>query len=325
MRNIKVPTGNILILDGEKGKIECLSIGDYGKEANIKADFMGLKSEINGVKIKKIMPLSEKWVITISTQYGCSMSCNFCDVPKVGKGINATYNDMKMMIEESLKLHPKIGSTKRLNLHYARMGEPTFNKDVIKISYDLHKIMRPYIGNSMIHPVISTMMPKNNKDLFTFLMEWCQDIKNDKFRGDAGLQLSINSTDDMQRSEMFCNNALSLKEISNIVKDLPEPKGRKYTLNFAITDKSIIDGELLNSLFDSNKVMCKITPIHNTKTCKENSIITTDGYINYYPYKKIENNLKRYFDTLVFIPSKDEEESRITCGNAILSDNKIKV
>ena len=36
MENIKVPTGNILIIDGEsrirKNKIECLSIGDYGKE-----------------------------------------------------------------------------------------------------------------------------------------------------------------------------------------------------------------------------------------------------------------------------------------------------
>ena len=34
LRNIKVPTGNIMIVEGEKGKLECLSIGDYGKEAN---------------------------------------------------------------------------------------------------------------------------------------------------------------------------------------------------------------------------------------------------------------------------------------------------
>lgn len=38
LRNIKVPTGNILIVDGDKGKLECLSIGDYGKEVNLKAD-----------------------------------------------------------------------------------------------------------------------------------------------------------------------------------------------------------------------------------------------------------------------------------------------
>ena len=34
LRNIKVPTGNILIVSGENGKLECLSIGDYGKDAH---------------------------------------------------------------------------------------------------------------------------------------------------------------------------------------------------------------------------------------------------------------------------------------------------
>lgn len=58
LKNIEVPTGNILIVEGNYGKLECLSIGDYGKEANIKADFLGLTDEINGVKTDKIMPLS---------------------------------------------------------------------------------------------------------------------------------------------------------------------------------------------------------------------------------------------------------------------------
>ena len=90
VRNIKVPTGNICVMKGEEGLIEFLSIGDYGKDSNIKADFLGITRELNGVPNGEIMPLSEKWVITISTQYGCSMGCKFCDVPKVGKGLNAT-------------------------------------------------------------------------------------------------------------------------------------------------------------------------------------------------------------------------------------------
>ena len=74
LRNIQVPTGNICIMQGDKGKLEFLSIGDYGKQANIKADFLGIKRELNGVPNGKIMPLAEKWVITLSTQYGCSMN-----------------------------------------------------------------------------------------------------------------------------------------------------------------------------------------------------------------------------------------------------------
>lgn len=46
LRNISVPTGNIMIVNGEKGKLECLSIGDYGQNANIKADFLGLSRPI---------------------------------------------------------------------------------------------------------------------------------------------------------------------------------------------------------------------------------------------------------------------------------------
>ena len=118
-----MPTGNILIIE-QKGKLELLSIGDYGKEKNVKADFMGLTRKIEGVPNGDIMPLEVKWVLTLSTQYGCSMDCLFCDVPKVGRGINATYNDLKNQIEIGLQQHPEVLATKRLNVHYARMGEP---------------------------------------------------------------------------------------------------------------------------------------------------------------------------------------------------------
>lgn len=324
-KNIQVPTGNICVMKGEKGLIEFLSIGDYGKDSNIKADFLGITRELNGVPNGEIMPLSEKWVITISTQYGCSMGCKFCDVPKVGKGLNATLNDLTNQLIEGLKLHPEIGATKRLNLHYARMGEPTFNFDVIEHAKQLHKIVKPHIGNSMIHPVISTMLPKANKRLTEFLNEWC-DIKNYTYRGDAGLQFSINSTDDDQRTEMFSGNTLPLNDIAEIGRLLPDPKGRKYALNFALADEYIIDAEKLAELFDTNKFMCKITPLHKTTSCEVNNITTTGGYESFTPYQKVETDLKTAgFDVIVFVPSYDEDLGLITCGNAILSGSIPKV
>ncbi len=67
--------------------------------------------------------------------------------------------------------------------------------------------------------------------------------------------------------------------------------------------------------------MCKITPMHNTKAVIENGMITDGGYDYFYPYKKTELELKNEgFDVIVFIPSKEEDESRITCGNVILAD-----
>jgi 23S rRNA (adenine2503-C2)-methyltransferase len=321
LKNIKVPTGNILIVSGEKGKLECLSIGDYGKQANIKADFLGLTDEINGVTAKTVMPLSEKWVITVSTQYGCSMNCRFCDVPAVGKGRNATLMDLHGQVWGALKLHPEIKYTKRLNLHYARMGEPTFNEDVIVHATQVRASLMTYIGKSLIHPVVSTMMPKRNRNLRRFLTDWCF-LKNRVYNGDAGLQLSINSTDDEQRNYLFSGNSLSLKEIAEMGNSLPEPAGRKYALNFALFDGSIIDADVLRFHFDPARFMVKITPVHETLASSQNRIKTGDGYERYYPYKSVEDSLKAAgFDVLVFIPSKDEDESRITCGNAILSDS----
>lgn len=320
LRDIIVPTGNILIVEGAKGKLEVLSIGDYGQTNNVKAKFLGLNKDIEGVANGKCMPLEDKWVVTLSTQYGCNSACKFCDVPKVGKGINATYDDMKGEIETALMLHPDVFHTKRLNIHYARMGEPSWNPDVLKLSYDLHKIVSPFIGDSLIHPVFTTMCPNKNKKLFSMLQEWATDIKNGLFNGDAGLQLSVNSTSEEQRVDMFSGNAITLEEMSDMVKALPMPKGRKYALNFALADNYEVNAKKLRELFDPKKCMVKITPLHMTHSCEENNIKTSDGYTSFVPYQKAEDDLiNAGFDVLIFVPSSDEDGGRITCGNAILS------
>lgn len=316
IKNITVPTGNILIVKGEHGLLECLSIGDYGKKKNIKADFLGLHDEINGVPNGDIVPLEEKWVITISTQYGCSMKCSFCDVPKVGSGKNATFNDLIKQVITSIHLHPEVKSTKRLNVHFARMGEPTWNPNVI----DATKWMKEHIDKEYkIHPVVSTMMPRNNWWLKLFIHTWMR-LKNRLLEGEAGLQLSINSTNEEERHIMFGGNAMSLFEIYKTMNGIT-PFGRKITLNFALANYEIDERELLK-FFDPDDYLIKITPMHATTSCKINNLLTKDGYDFYYPYKDVEERLKKAgYDVIVFIPFKEEDESKITCGNAILAES----
>lgn len=317
--NIAVPTGNICISEGELGrKLEFLSLGDYGQANNIKADFLGYTEEISGVDHGELLPLNEKWVITISTQYGCSMGCVFCDVPKVGKGLNATLDDLVSQVLLAMGLHPEV-KTGRVNLHYARMGEPTWNLDVIKSAYYLRGLLSP---NFKFHPVISTMMPRANENLEGFLKDW---LEFKRFSGgDAGLQLSINTTDYFPRQKMFGGNSMGLTSISEMFYELlrgEEFHGRKIALNFALTGEEI-NAEYLRELFSPRYFMCKITPIHKTASCEKNGI-SADGYDSYEIYKPIEEALKSQgFDVLVFVPSQEEDKSRITCGNAILSDDR---
>lgn len=309
-KNYQVPTGNILIVRGEKGKLECLSLGDYGKDINL--------NQHKKVEHTQLLPLEEKWVITVSTQYGCNSDCKFCDVPKVGKGINATYDDLLGQVTTGLTLHPEVTSTKRLNVHYARMGEPTWNPNVLDFTRNMKKELYPYINRSSIHPVISTMLPKKNNNLIKFLNEWME-IKNYDFRGDAGLQFSINSTDNQERNDMFSDNCLTIEEISQIGKDLDSPKGRKITLNFAVANYTI-NAEKLRDLFSPEKFIIKLTPMHKTIEALKYGIQTLGDYTEPYPYLHHEEALKKVgFDVLTFIASWEEDAGRITCGNAILS------
>jgi 23S rRNA (adenine2503-C2)-methyltransferase len=315
LRRVSVPTGGILVVKGERGRLECLSLGDYGKDVNIKCDALGLSRELSPVRHTQLLPLSEKWVVTVSTQYGCSMGCSFCDVPRVGPGRNATVQDLIGQVEAAVSLHPEVRSGARLNLHYARMGEPTWNPEVLTATYEIARRLEWRFG---FHPVVSTMMPRHNRELYEFLREWVH-IKNDVLDGEAGLQLSINSTDEVERIEMFKGNALRLEDIERTMRGL-RPKGRKFTLNFAVADWTV-DAAELRQWFSPEDYLVKLTPMHKTRAATDHGIRTGGDYTEYHPYQHHESALRAAgYDVLVFIASKEEDESRITCGNAILAD-----
>lgn len=315
---VKTHTGKIYV--DIKNRLEFLTVGDYGKENNIKANFLGLTEEINGVANTEV-DLSKKWVATISTQKGCPMKCKFCDVPKYGFYGNVSIKELSYQIETIIK-NEEVKQTERFNVHFARMGEPTWNKNVLDFSLILKDLVKKCgLKAETVHPVISTMLPKANKNLKEYILKWCE-IKNEFYNGEAGLQFSINSTDDEQRNELFDGKSLSLHEISELAKELPMPKGRKYTLNFPVTAQTILDAKKLSMLFDKSKFIVKITPIHETNSAIENGF-EVSGYSDYDVYRKFEMPLlNEGWDVIVFVPSKEEDSDRITCGNALISYEK---
>ena len=319
IKEFKTRTGAIFC-DTDK-KMEYLYVGDYGQENNIKADFLGFKREINSVPHHDV-DLTDKMVVTISTQKGCPMNCMFCDCPKVKFGGNISRVELAEEVTQAIAFSG-CKYTRRFNLHLARMGEPSFNaRNVLDfLKYDLRGLVNNMMKVDTIHPVFTTMCPKGigKEKLASILQEFCS-IKNDDYDGEAGLQLSINSTDEIQRNELFRGCSLSLNDIADIAKSLPMPKGRKYTLNFPVTDKTILNPKELSGLFDKEKFIVKITPIHETHEANSNGINTPEGYYKYDVYRQFEQPLiKEGWQVIVFIPSKEEDEDRITCGNALLS------
>lgn len=316
MRKITNTHTGKIITDTDLG-LEYLYVGDYGKENNIKASFLGYNKRIEKVEHKDV-DITDKLVVTVSSQKGCPMKCNFCDCPKLGFKGNATVPELLTEIMSGIALSD-IKHGKRLNVHFARMGEPTFNRSVITAA---NLVALAVNGSGDVsfdeyHPVVSTMMPKSNKFLRQFLTDW---VKFGFIHGGEdgyGLQFSINTLDEEKRNEMFRNMSLSLEEIGKIISELPVPKKRKYTLNFAVTPESNLDVDLMNKYFDKDKCIVKITPIHKTvEAVKEGYEIVTDFDV----YEKFEQPLVRDgWDVIVFIPSKEEDEDRITCGNALIA------
>ena len=169
MKIIKTRTGEIFY--DKNLTSEFLYVGDYGKENNIKSNFLGYENKIMGVKHKSV-ELSEKLVVTISTQKGCPMKCMFCDVPKFGYFGNASVKELELQVQTAI-LKSDCRFTERLNVHFARMGEPTFNRNVINYTKNyMVKSLRRIIEYKTIHPVVSTMLPKNNKNLEKFILDW---------------------------------------------------------------------------------------------------------------------------------------------------------
>lgn len=306
IRRLTVPTGDILVVEGGNGNLEMLSLGDYGQGVNL--------NQHHAVSDDTpIMPLSEKWVVTISTQYGCSMGCEFCDVPKVGDGRNASFNDLSGQIETAMSLDVAPKETKRLNIHFARMGEPSWNPAVIECGLWIALKYAPFHP----HPVVSTMMPCRNRWLMPFIRAW-MGLKNDVYGGNAGLQISINSTDESERFAAFGGSAHSLSGIAGCMIDIV-PKGRKITLNFAVAGYKV-DPVALSRLFSPDYYIVKLTPMHKTATAIKNKVETSGDYTSHEPYEELEHRFQKAgYETLVFIASHDEDAGRITCGNAILS------
>ena len=116
----------------------------------------------------------------------------------------------------------------------------------------------------------------------------------------------------------------TLSEISELAATLPKPIGRKYTLNFAVTENTILDAKILTQLFSKDKFIVKLTPIHKTESAITNGFNVSNTYHDYSVYEKFERPLLDLgWDVIVFVPSEEEDGDRITCGNALISEMNV--
>ncbi len=212
------------------------------------------------------MPREEKWVLMVSTLYGCPVGCSMCDAGGYYHG-KVSKEDLFAQIDYMVDLrYPNRRiDTQQFKIQFARMGDPAFNPAVLDVIDELPQ--RYYAPGFM--PSVSTIAP-HGTDLF---FERLLDVKNKRYRGgNFQFQFSIHTTDERLRDEMIPVKKWSFAEMGDYGERFYEEGDRKVTLNFALAEDSPVDPDVLLQHFSPEKFLIKVTPLNPTYRAAEHGL-----------------------------------------------------
>jgi 23S rRNA (adenine2503-C2)-methyltransferase len=205
----------------------------------------------------------EKWVLMISTLYGCPVGCAMCDAGgyyhgKVSK--EAMFAQIDHMV---LRYYPnRVIPCQQFKIQFARMGEPAFNPAVLDV---LEELPQRYDVPGFM-PSISTIAPKGADVFFERILE----IKQLQYAGgNFQFQYSIHTTDEARRDEIIPVKKWSFEQMAAFGERFFMPGDRKITLNFALAEGQPVDPQVLLHHFDPQKFLIKITPLNPTYQAAE--------------------------------------------------------
>ena len=253
------------------------------------------------------LPKNEKWVIIVSTQFGCPVECLMCDSGGNYRG-DLTSEEIFAQIDHVVGSYPEglASHCKKFKIQFARMGEPALNQAVLDV---IRELPNRY-DNSNIIPCIATTAPVSASAWFDELLE----IKKSIYAGKLfQLQFSINSTDEKERDRLMPVLKWDLPQIAEYGNRFVENGDRKVSLNFALTEGVTVDAETISQHFDPKKICIKITPLNPTETASES------GLKNAIPAAEniIRELTQKGFDTILSIGEPKENQIGSNCGQAV--------
>lgn len=216
-------------------------------------------------------PRDKKWVLLISTMYGCPVGCKMCDAGGFYHGKltkEEIFSQINFLVQ---KRYPdgQIPST-QFKIQFARMGEPALNDSVLEV---LAELPSRYQAPGLM-PSISTVAPFGRDGFFHRLRA----IKDEFYRkGQFQFQFSIHTTDEKLRDEIVPVKKWGFAEMAAYGEQFFAPGDRKITLNFALAQENPVDPVLLREYFNPDKFLIKITPLNPTYRARENLLTT---YLN---------------------------------------------
>jgi 23S rRNA (adenine2503-C2)-methyltransferase len=213
------------------------------------------------------LPREKKWVLIVSSLFGCPVNCPMCDAGEFYRG-KLSRDEILEQIEYLVgRVYPsgKV-PVKKFKIQFSRMGEPAYNRHVLEALRELPV----RLDAPGLLPTVSTIAPHGSERFFDQLVQ----IKEEQYRDRFQLQFSIHTTDARLRDWLIPVPKWDLAQIARYGETFYHEGQRMITLNFALAEGMPVDGEILLRHFDPDKFLVKITPVNPTVSANQNRIVS---------------------------------------------------
>jgi len=273
------------------------------------ADFGGGKMVEFVESVQPPLPRKKKWVLIISSLFGCPVGCLMCDAGSTFKG---KLSEQEIFAQLDFLIHNRfpgnIVPVEKFKVQFARMGEPAFNPAVLEV---LEHFPGRYKAPGFI-PSVSTVAPRGTETFFEKLLELKRRLYTD---GHFQLQFSVHSTDERTRRRLIPIRKWDLAEIAEFGNRFHENGDRKVTLNFALAKEVELDPDVLLDYFDQRVFLIKITPLNPTYQSMRSGLSSYLEPLNTGKrYRTIEALRAAGYEVIVSVGELEENRIGSNCG-----------
>ncbi len=205
------------------------------------------------------LPREQKWVLIVSSLFGCPAGCAMCDAGGGYRGRLTADEILEQITHMVRRRYPGMQvPVPRFKIQFARMGEPLYNPAIPEVLERLPGI----VDAPGLEPCLSTIAPRSCGQM----LETIRDIKDRLYAGGRfQMQFSIHSTDEAARERLLPVPRWGLARIAEYGRRFHRPGDKKITLNFTVIEGMPIDAAVLRHHFDPTRFMVKLTPLNPTE------------------------------------------------------------
>lgn len=256
----------------------------------------------------------ERWILMVSTLFGCPVQCLFCDAGGGYRG-KPTAGEILAQIDymASQWFPDGVIPASKFKIQFARMGEPSLNMAVLDV---LEELPRRYRTSSLM-PSISTIAPLGTDAFFERLI----DVKDRLYAGGRfQFQFSIHTTDTALRDRLIPVRKWDFARMAAYGERFRRAGDRMITLNFALASDSPIDANVLLQHFDPAHYLIKLTPVNPTSRATKNNVSSFIDPAQPETAEAVTRPLlEAGYEVILSIGEVEENEIGSNCGQYVLN------